>query len=161
MLICFFVFSFGQYKHFIRIYDVHMSKIGKGHLTEVNDSTFTIIGSSGENAATFNYSNIGMIKTHRSRGHTLLITSLISTLSAGIIGAVTYQKPSSTNTWSAILGPSSAGEASIWGATIGFIPGVLGGSIAAGLKNIEILEINGDFGQWKLAKKKLSSWLNK
>lgn len=125
---------------FVRVYDLEGTKIAKGKIISLNDSTI-VTGPEG-NTDTVNRNRIGSIKTKRSAGNNVLMGAAIGTGTG------------------AILGIASGGENSWWGqgeGAGGF--GLFFGAVGAGIGAITIIfkksntfVIEGDLSKWKTFK---------
>ena len=149
---------FSQSGHFIRIYNLQNSKIAKGYLKSISDSSITIILSGKKDTKEIHYSKIGFIRLRRSFGHTVAITTLVATLSSGLLGAATAHSSSGL---CIICTPT---DGLIVGSVVGALGGAIGGSIVSGVKTIsvkKITPINGDFDKWQIASKQLKDWMKK
>lgn len=85
---------FSQFGHFIKVYDLKHHKIAKGCFKDVADSAVAINLSGKKDTTQIHYSKIGRIKLKRSFAHTVAITTLVATLSSGLLGAVTAHSSS-------------------------------------------------------------------
>jgi len=114
-----------QKKIFIRVYDRSGHKSAKGFLAGTTDTSVLILKDSVP--MSIHVSGIGYIKTKRSIGHTILISSIIGGATAGIIGAASGEKDINDGT----LGGSIHDAFSITPAE-GFAAGFILGSIISG-----------------------------
>ncbi|MGB5386867.1 MAG: hypothetical protein WBN20_08795 [Eudoraea sp.] len=122
---------------FVRVYDLNGTKISKGRIVSVTDSSLVL----GPKDKTVNIevSKIGLIKTKRSVGNNILIGAAIGTGTG------------------AILGFATGGESQFWGkgdgaAAGGLTMGAIGagvGAIIAIFKKSDTYDIEGDITKWK------------
>jgi hypothetical protein len=118
-------FLHAQKKIFIRVYDLSGHKSAKGFLAGTTDTSVLILKDSVP--VSIPVSNIGHIKTKRSIGHTILLSSIIGGVTFGIIGAASGEKDVNDGTLGGSLHDAvnfSPGE--------GFEAGLLLGSIITG-----------------------------
>jgi hypothetical protein len=125
---------------FVRVYDFHGNKIGKGNVYAATDSSLQL----GKDSATktFAVSKIGSIKTKRSAGNNILIGSIVGGTSLAIAGAA------SADPEDEILG-YTAGEGAAAGLVTGAVVGAAVGGITILFKNSKTFLINGDATNWK------------
>lgn len=90
-----------QKKIFIRVYDRSGHKSAKGFLAGTTDTSVLILKDSVP--VSIHASGIGYIKTKRSIGHTILISSIIGGVTGGIIGAASGEKEVNDNTFGGTL----------------------------------------------------------
>ncbi|WP_242155420.1 hypothetical protein [Aestuariivivens sediminis] len=129
-------------KDFFRIYDLKKKKIGKGHINFVNDS---LIGLRlNGKLKQFKFTDIGVIKTKRSGGHSVLIGSAFGA-SLGILIGVASANPDK-------LFGYTATEGAIGFGTLGAVGGGAVGGVAAGTRRAETFIINGKLENWKIFK---------
>jgi hypothetical protein len=143
---------FSQSGHFIRIYNLQNSKIAKRYLKSISDSSITIILSGKKDTKEIHYSKIGLIRLNRSFGHIVAITTLITTMSFGLLGAATAK---SSTGLCFVCTPS---DGLIVGSVVGALSGAIAGGIVSGAKTIsvkKITTINGYFDNWQIARKQL------
>jgi hypothetical protein len=114
-----------QKKIFIRVYDRSGHKSAKGFLAGTTDTSVLILKDSVP--MSIHVSNIGYIKTKRSIGHTILISSMIGGVTAGIIGAASSEKDVNDGTFA-----GSIHDAFTFTPTEGFAAGFLLGSVISG-----------------------------
>ncbi|WP_297696077.1 hypothetical protein [uncultured Eudoraea sp.] len=122
---------------FIRVYDLQGTKISKGRIARITDSSLVV--SRGEKPVNLELSKIGFIKTKRSVGNNILY--------GAAIGAGT----------GAILGLASGGENEWWGkgegaGGFGLILGAMGagaGAITAIFKKTKTFSIEGKHSNLK------------
>ncbi|MBT8182922.1 MAG: hypothetical protein KJO53_15180 [Eudoraea sp.] len=122
---------------FIRVYDLHGTKISKGRIARITDTSLVV--SRGEKPFNLELSKIGFIKTKRSAGNNILY--------GASIGAGT----------GAILGLALGGEDEFWGkgeaaGGAGLFMGVVGagvGAITAIFKKPKTFSIEGKHSNLK------------
>lgn len=128
------------YDTFIRVYDLNGKKIAKGKPTQITHNTLYLVR--GNKGTGVNYKNIGTIKTKRSRGHGILVSTLIGVSSGAVVGAIVTEPGK-------LLSPGSKGEGALAAAIIGAPVGATIGSIGSVFKKEETFIINGELEGWK------------
>ena len=130
---------YAQESIFVRVYNSAGTKISKGHVLIVTDSSLQL---SGEKSNIIPVSSIGYIKTKRSEGNNILIGSIVGTTSGVIL--------------SALEDPSDAEKFIANKTTSVMIGGLFGMGVGAGigglsslLKKSKTYFIEGDLTKWK------------
>ena len=114
-----------QKKIFIRVYDLSGYKSAKGFLAGTTDTSVLILKDSVP--LSIHVSNISHIKTKRSIGHTILLSSIVGGVTFGIIGAASGEKDVNDGT----LG-GSIHDAVSFSPAEAFAAGLILGSIVSG-----------------------------
>ncbi|MCM4172742.1 hypothetical protein DHD32_14715 [Arenibacter sp. TNZ] len=140
--------TYGQQKikttgEFVRVFDLHRKKIGKGKILVLSDSILQLKGNKGE--LSFRPEEIGFIQTKRAAGNNVLI----GTLSGAVVLAVVVAASADPNDW--VFGYTT-GEGAAVGAVLGAVSGAALGSLSVLFKKSEIYPINGNLSYWKTFK---------
>ena len=145
-------FCFSQTNTFIRVYDLNDQKFVKGHLQNISDSFISITKPGKTDLIKIHYSKIGSIRLKRSFGHKVIMATVYSGISGGLIGAAT----ASSGGLCFICTPT---EGLLAGSFGGAVTGAVVASILGGIKSmnaIKIKPIDGDFGKWQIASNQLN-----
>ena len=133
-----------QKKIFLRLYKISGEKFAKGFFAGTTDTAVLILN---DNVITsFPVNQIGTIKTKRSIGHTILVSSAIFGVSASILFAA-----GSSGTTTGFY-TYSAGEGIAGGFLIGSAIGALVGAIIDASKKSQTFVIAGNAENWAMVK---------
>jgi hypothetical protein len=139
-----------QKKTFLRIYNIAGHKFAKGFFAGTTDSSILLI--KNINTIAIPVAQIGKIKTKRSAGNSILISTLIGAVSLGILGAVSRESNGTDGIYGGVAEFSlvnySAGDGLAGGAIVGTIFGSSIGAIIGGSKKIDTYTINGKIKNW-------------
>ena len=130
-----------QYHGFVRIFDLQGSKVYKGRVVNITDSSVIL-----KHGVEFRATDIGKIKTKRSAGHSIAVGTLIgfgAGTAVGLIANATYDGGGQL-TLAGVAVFYSAGSA---------VLGVVGGFIGSAIKNPQTYVIGGDLDNWRAFKK--------
>jgi hypothetical protein len=161
LFIAMFLLGFSGYSQkpvFLRVFDVNGSKIGKGTLIDLTDTSLVI---SGSNGLEIPYTRIGFIKTRRSIGHTIIksgsivagFTAILLTVSGSAGAGVTYGGGGFSYHF-------SAGDILAISMLSGGIYGTMIGGVTALLRKPLTFPVNGDERQWRRTRTELESIMN-
>ena len=142
LVFSFFANTSAQQKKFVRLFDLLGKKIGQGYVGKTTDSSLVLKKDSI--FITYPILNVGIIKTKRSGGHTMLISGAIGAATLGILGATVIGSDDFFDT--------SAGEAFALGFIEGGAAGVLIGGIVSSANKRKTIQINGDLKKWDAAR---------
>lgn len=143
---------------FLRVFDIHHTKVAKGKLAGTTDSSLILLN--GNSLLEIPCSQIGTIKTHRSLGHKILIPGIVTTclvttlesvavsLGQELTNVFSYTKPRAKDPSIAIL---SYGLLS--GAAIGSISGL----VSSQRNPSRTLMVNGKREDWGKIKSALET----
>ena len=120
---------------FVRVYDLKGSKISKGQISLITDTTLQLKNHSD----VIPFNEIGFIKTKHSFGHNSLVGGIIGTGILGLSTAVLYRS-------SSYLDPNFV---ALGAGVFGFFSGIIIGTITNVFKHTETIEINGDLNKWE------------
>lgn len=139
-LIVLFLISLGcsviaQKPIFIRVYGLKGTKIFRGNVFTVTDSSVSLVGKKAP--VNIPVSVIGSIKTKHSVGNNILIGSIAGATTFAIIGAASADP-------NELFFPTTAGEGALEGIIIGAPIGAALGGLTYVFKNADIFLINGD-----------------
>jgi hypothetical protein len=152
-----FVFAINasaQRSVFLRVFDANGSKIGKGKLVGVTDSSIILT------ATEVPYTRIGFIKTKRSIGHTMIVSGAIITGVTALLGVV----GNAADSRSATLGSAggnwdilsfNTGDVLAISVLAGIFNGALIGGINALSRKTLVFHINGQELEWRKARTEL------
>ena len=145
---------------FVRVYSIEGEKIAKGRITFINDS---VLGLKNEDKLIEStIADIGYIKSKRSGGHNVLVSSLVGGALLVNIGGVTSEEKTKTRKVP-IIGEYeyTTGSSPSTGAAVGVAIGLAGGAAIGGItsafKNSETYIIDGDMRKWKLFKEMIEN----
>jgi len=154
-MVCFVININAQHKIFLRIYN-NGHRFAKGFYVGAKDSS--ILLTLGKDTFEINYRQIGFIKTRRTIGHDILVTTAIAAPAGAIIGLITYKKPEPadplTNFFNDVTDIGAGGSA-FAGFLLGAVAGTLIGSINGAVKHKEKFIVNGIYENWNNIKLKL------
>ena len=142
LMFSFFANTSAQQKKFVRLFDLTGKKMSQGFVGKTTDSSLLLKKDSG--FIEYSIMKIGVIKTKRSGGHTMLISGAIGAATLGILGATVIGSDDFFDT--------SAGEAFAEGLIAGGAAGVLIGGIVSAANKRETIQINGDLKKWDAAR---------
>ncbi len=140
---------------FVRVYNLNGERINKGHVVFTNDTILRL--KRGEKFININVKNIGQIKTKRSVGNNVLVTSLIGGGVGAIIGMATSEEETKITTVP-IIGTyeyttgTSPGTGTLIGGGVGLAGEALIGLGSSMFKKSETFIIGGDINKWKVFK---------
>ncbi len=147
--------SEAQKSVFLRVFDTHRSKIGKGTLNSVTDSSIVVAGME------IPYTRIGFIKTRRSIGHIMIVSGIVVTGTTALLGVMGNGSGSSTssslggaNNWDILQ--FSTGDVLAISAMAGAFGGAIIGGMAALSRNNVVFRIDGNEREWRKVKTELS-----
>jgi hypothetical protein len=151
-----------QKKVFVRVYDMSGKKTAKGFLAGTTDSSILI--SRDTLPVSIPVTQIGYIKTKRSAGHTILISSLTGAVVCGIIGAASGEPPVNDNTFGGTLHDAltfTPGEAFVVGFILGAGAGAGIGAVIYGVGKHYTFEINGKLENFQQQRELINTLLVK
>jgi len=132
---------------FTRVYNKNSKKINKGKVVAVLDSVLQL--KRNDRLINIPVTDIGYIKTKRSAGNNILVGSIIGSVSGALIGAVSSNEETKTDSnW--LFGEyeyttgTSPGTGAISGAGAGIMVGALVGAGVSVFKNSQTFVINGN-----------------
>ena len=128
---------FKKDSYFVRVYDLHGKKIGKGRISSITDTILHL--SRNEEPLKIPVSSIGSIKTDRSAGHNVLIGAVTGATAMAVVGVASSDRDPRWIEW-------SAGEGAAAGAILGGLGGAAVGGVTVLFKNSKSneIKINGD-----------------
>lgn len=140
MFLQFFLYThaISQSSLFVRVYDLNKTKIFKGNISAITDSTIQL----GKTNTIIPVKNIGYIKTKHSAGHNVLVGTAITT---GVM--LTLFAATSTN--KAGFLNYDLGQAIALGLITGAVYGPIFGGASALFKKTKTFPINGNAKNWK------------
>ena len=140
---------------FVRVYNLNGNKISKGKVVAVLDSVLQL--KRNDKLINIPVTDVVYIKTKRSAGNNILVGSIIGSVSGALIGAVSSNEETKTDSnW--LFGEyeyttgTSPGTGAIGGAGAGIMVGALVGAGVSVFKNSQNFVINGDKEKLKLFK---------
>ena len=151
-----------QKKIFIRIYPTHSSNTIKGFYAGHTDSALIII--SKHQPDTIFYSGIQQIRTRRSTGHNILISTLIGAIAGTATGVIAHKDRPPVDPNCQLCNiineafTTTQAEDAAGGAILGAAAGAAAGTITGLTKRKETLIVAGDFQNWKMIKTRLDAW---
>lgn len=142
-----------QKRTFIRVYDVNDNLSAKGFFAGTTDSSVYM----GKDSFLTEVPalKIGYIKTGRTAGHTILISSVTGAVAVAVIGVVSGEPNTNNNTLGGTLHDAvtfTPGEGFIAGFIAGACAGAATGGIIAALNKHATFQINGNLETWKQQK---------
>ncbi len=129
---------------FVRVYNLDGKKMNKGYVAFVGDSILGL--KRNGNYVEINVREIGTIKTKRSAGHNLLISTVAGATTGAIFGAVTAEE--SRDLFGNLYEYESKTITSYL--LIGTAAGAAAGGISIAIKNSHTYVINGDLESWRV-----------
>ncbi|MES2850257.1 MAG: hypothetical protein V4685_14460, partial [Bacteroidota bacterium] len=142
-----------QKKTFMRMYDLQGKKFAKGYFAGTTDSTLLI--SKNDLIIAVAVSKIGFIKTKRTAGHTILVSSVIGAVSVGALGAATGRAKSNGETFNDIIldvFTYTPAQGFVAGFFSGAITGAVVGTVIGLLKKSVMYKIDGKQENWQQQK---------
>lgn len=141
-----------QKKIFLRFYDFSGHKFEKGQLVSTTDSFIVVFRDTV--LIQVPISSIYSIKTKRSYGHNVLVSSFALAGAGGIIGYAIGDPKSDANDYS--FGDYSSKDFTTFtGAFLGSLSGILAGALISG--GTQTFVINGDQEIWKRISKQITA----
>ncbi|RYG27345.1 MAG: hypothetical protein EOO01_41505 [Chitinophagaceae bacterium] len=139
---------FAQKATLVRVYDLNGKKIAVGKILTTTDTSVQLRVMTGD-TIDLPIPGVGKLKTRRSAGHNILVTSLAGAVALAILGAATAQPD-------AMLFDYSAGEGAAAGAILGLPLGAAFGGLSMLFKKVEVYPIKGNLQYWKTVRHSLS-----
>jgi hypothetical protein len=139
---------FAQKATLVRVYDLNGKKIAVGKILTTTDTSVQLRVMIGD-TIDLPIPGVGKLKTRRSAGHNILVTSLAGAVALAILGAATAQPD-------AMLFDYSAGEGAAVGAILGLPLGAAIGGLSMLFKKVKIYPIKGNLQYWKTVRHSLS-----
>ena len=134
-----------QKKTFLRVFDSTGKKIAKGYFAGTTDSTLLLIRDN--QVVTVPMNQINTIRTKRSAGHTIGVTTALITGVFTILFAA-------TNSGGGFFEFSTADIVEA-GIIVGTVGGIVIGGIASAAKNPKLLTVNGNMENWEKVRAEL------
>ncbi len=137
--------AYTQKEVFVRVFRLNGTKMIKGYVTAVTDSSLTL---KIKRATTLLLAvkDIGSIKTKHSAGHNILVGAIVGGVPMAVLGAISSGGQSS-NTF--VILHYNAAEGALLGLIGGLPVGAVIGAITILFKNSTTFIINGDPIHWK------------
>jgi hypothetical protein len=153
-----------QKKIFVRIRSIGSSTTIKGLYSGHTDSALIIL--SKQQIDTIYYLNIQQIKTRRSAGHNILLSSVAGAIAGTATGLITHKEPPPPDPNCQLCpiidlvfgGYTTKGQDAVFGAIVGAAAGTAAGTIIGLAKRKETLIVAGDFQKWKIIKTRIEAW---
>lgn len=140
---------------FIRVYNLEGEKMSKGNVLSVSD-TLLQLNRKGLLIA-INYQDIGMIKTKRSEGNTILVGSVIGAFGGAIAGGIIGIDSAEPDDWFGFTEEEGAAIGFVLGVPAGAATGAAVGGIVSLFKKSRTFFINGNLLKWKLFQEAISN----
>lgn len=143
--------TYGQQKikikgEFVRVYNLHRKKIGKGNILVLSDSVLQLKGNKG--VQSFLIAEIGFIQTKKAPGNNVLIGAISGATVLAIVGGASADSSDSLLSY-------TTGEGAAVGAVLGVVSGAVLGTLSLIFKKSKVYPIKKDLSNWKTFKEDL------